>query len=139
MQQTTKTLSIDPFPEQTQPFYDTVVNDVGCTDALDTFQCLRQKDFASLNASFSTLPTPLGVTWGPTFDGDLISEFSSKLLREGKFPHVPTIIGANTDEGTFFALAVAPQGSNTDADVAAAFSKILSTYLHHMSNIKDLC
>ncbi len=48
--------SIDPI-EQGQPIYDSVVEQVGCSSAHDTLDCLRTVPYEELLASFNTFPS----------------------------------------------------------------------------------
>lgn len=50
--------------------------------------------------------------WAPAVDGDFIEQYGSLSLAQGKFLHVPVIIGANSDEGAGFS----PIGINTTQD-----------------------
>ena len=82
-----------------QPIYDKVVDSVGCTSAQDTLDCLRQVSYENIypHLNYSNIPGP---GWYPVVDGDLMPDFPSVLLREGRFAKVPHIDGINSDEGT---------------------------------------
>ncbi|EPS38174.1 hypothetical protein H072_8035 [Dactylellina haptotyla CBS 200.50] len=86
------------WPETYQPKFDSLVNATGCLEAVDRLQCLRTAD---INDLWQFAQENSGTT-DATIDGDILTEYSSKLLQDGKFVKVPTIIGANTDEGTAF-------------------------------------
>ncbi|KAH7144124.1 Alpha/Beta hydrolase protein [Dactylonectria estremocensis] len=94
-----------------QPYFDALVQKTGCDTATDRLSCLRALPWQSLNAIFNGT-TSLGVT-SPSLSAVIDSEFmtaqASQLLREGKFAHVPLLLGNNFDEGT----AYAKQGINT--------------------------
>ncbi|RTE79001.1 hypothetical protein BHE90_006494 [Fusarium euwallaceae] len=96
-----------------QPYFDALVTKTGCTNETARLDCLRELPWETLNDIFNGT-NPLGVT-SPTFsavvDGDFMTAQGSKLLKEGKFAHVPVLIGNNFDEGT----AYVKQGINTDA------------------------
>lgn len=48
-----------------QPYYNTIVNNTGCANAVDTLSCLRALPFTTLNAAVNTSSS--GV-WFPTVD-----------------------------------------------------------------------
>ncbi|KAL6359047.1 hypothetical protein LRP88_09246 [Fusarium phalaenopsidis] len=95
-----------------QPYFDALVKKTGCTNETARLECLRELPWQTLNDIFNGT-NPLGVT-SPSFsavvDGDFMTAQGSKLLKEGKFAHVPVLIGNNFDEGT----AYVKQGINTD-------------------------
>ena len=82
-----------------QPKYDQIVNNVSCSDAIDTLDCLRHVPFEQLNAAINTTSAQ---QWAPIVDGDFIARWASIQLAEGDFVKVPIIDGANSDEGTAF-------------------------------------
>lgn len=96
-----------------QPYFDALAKKTGCTNETARLECLRGLPWQTLNDIFNGT-NPLGVT-SPTFsavvDGDFMTTQGSKLLKEGKFAHVPVLIGNNFDEGT----AYVKQGINTDS------------------------
>ncbi|CAH0056298.1 unnamed protein product [Clonostachys solani] len=100
-----------------QPYFDAVVQKTGCGAASDRLGCLRGLPWQTLNDVFNKT-TPLNVT-SPTLtavvDGDFITAQGSRLLKDGKFAHVPLLLGNNFDEGT----AYGKQGINTDAQFEA--------------------
>jgi acetylcholinesterase len=55
----------------------------------------------------------MGNEWYPIADGDMIREWPSAAIREGRFQKMPLLLGQNTDEGTSFAAL----GQNTDEDI----------------------
>lgn len=95
--------------------YNRLVQNVSCTNAPNTLQCLRQVPYAILNAAING--TDL-TSWQPNIDRDFIQGLTSTQMLAGKFVHVPIISGANTDEGASFA----PQGLNSSED----FHKVLT-------------
>lgn len=100
--------------EQTK--YARITSATGCSNAADSLQCLRELDFATLNAALNG--TASG-SFFPYVDGDLIQGSLYDQLSVGAFIRVPIIIGTNTDEGVFTAL-----GANitTDADFRTRIS-----------------
>lgn len=81
-----------------QPIYDTIVNKVNCSDAVDTLSCLRTVPY---EAMLPLLAAPSqGPGWYPVVDGDIIPNYPTELLHSGRFAHIPHLLGTNSDEGT---------------------------------------
>ncbi|KAL3471049.1 carboxyesterase [Aspergillus californicus] len=96
-----------------QPIYNKILSQVNCTDAIDTLTCLRTIPYKTLYP-FMNSSAVTGPGFYPTVDGDIIPNFPSILLEQGRFAHIPHLLGTNSDEGT----ANAPQGViNTDEDL----------------------
>ncbi|MDI1484188.1 carboxylesterase/lipase family protein [Polyangium sp. y55x31] len=81
---------------------------LGC-EGPDALTCLRSR---STEEIMTALPSSAdlifgdGAKWFPVLDGWNLPDAPSKLLAEGQFEKVPTIVGGNADEGSlFFALA----------------------------------
>lgn len=115
-------------PEDWQPYYDAVVDAVNCSAASDTLQCLRTIPTEILLGVFNNstiIPShTLTGTDGPQFvqvvDGDIVQESATRQLEQGDFVKVPYLIGANTDEGTSFAI----HGIDTDEQ----FRKVVANW-----------
>jgi carboxylesterase type B len=87
-----------------QPYFDSLVAKTGCAEAADHLTCLRELPAQTLNNVFNST-TPLNVTtpgFSAVVDGDFMTAQASELLREGKFAHVPLLLGNNFDEGTAY-------------------------------------
>ncbi|UQA57190.1 carboxylesterase/lipase family protein [Polyangium aurulentum] len=84
------------------------VKALGC-EGSDVLACLRGKPIEQIMTALPTssdLVSGDGANWSPVIDGWNLPDLPSKLLAEGSFEKVPTIVGANADEGTlFYALA----------------------------------
>ncbi|CCX07911.1 Similar to Lipase 1; acc. no. P79066 [Pyronema omphalodes CBS 100304] len=91
-----------------QPKYNRIISATGCADASDTLECLRSVPY---NAIYKV--PEMGNEWYPIADGDMIREWPSAAIREGRFQKMPLLLGQNTDEGTSFAAL----GQNTDEDI----------------------
>lgn len=83
-----------------QQYYDTIVSKTNCGTAADTLQCLREVPTWDLSNILNSTASPTFTS--PTVDGDFIQGPRWQLVRDGKFVHVPLIIGTNFDEGTSF-------------------------------------
>jgi para-nitrobenzyl esterase len=78
---------------------------VDCDDAEDVAACLRAvpaQDLAEALPMAKALFFGGGVKWGPAVDGALITGQPALQLFMGQGVRVPSIIGANKDEGTLF-------------------------------------
>lgn len=81
-----------------QPIYDHIVDQVNCTDEIDTLDCLRTVPYEAL---LPLLAAPIqGPGWYPVVDGDIIPDYPTELLHSGRFAHMPHLYGTNSDEGT---------------------------------------
>ncbi|KAK7994249.1 hypothetical protein PG991_015837 [Apiospora marii] len=92
-----------------QQYYDTLVSKTDCGAAADTLQCLREVPAWDLSNILNSTASPTFSS--PTVDGDFIRGPRWQMVRDGKFVHVPVIIGTNFDEGTAFGT----KGVNTTA------------------------
>lgn len=117
-----------------------VVNHVGCNKSslhsADTVKCLRKFDTNTiLNASIATylgdVANNVGDIWLPHVDGDFLPAAPSKLIKEGRFAKVKTMLGYCEDDLTLFTSPV-----STDAEAKA----FIQSYVPYMtkSNIDRL-
>ncbi|KAI0889472.1 alpha/beta-hydrolase [Annulohypoxylon maeteangense] len=95
-----------------QPIYNKIVDQVNCSSAPDTLECLRTIDYETLYPFLNSSAIP-GPGFYPTVDGDVLPNYPSELLRAGRFAHMPHLYGTVSDEGT----DNAPLGINTDAEL----------------------
>ncbi|XP_033067510.1 cholinesterase [Trachypithecus francoisi] len=85
----------------------------GCSRDNETeiVKCLRNKDPQEilLNEAF-VVPygTLLSVNFGPTMDGDFLTNMPDILLELGQFKKTQILVGVNKDEGTAFLVYGAP-------------------------------
>lgn len=89
--------------EWEEPYVD-LVNIAGCTGE-DSFACLKSIDADKLldasvkvNNLEKNKAGAIGFLWRPLVDGDVIKDFPSKLLSEGRIAKKPFINGQNKDE-----------------------------------------
>jgi len=92
---------------QSQWEYDNLVMRTACVSD-DTLACLRNLSAKEIQAQNYNTPFPGSTNpplymYGPTIDGDLIVDYTYNLFAAGKFIHVPTIFGDDTNGGTIFA------------------------------------
>ncbi|KAI9730194.1 MAG: hypothetical protein M1834_005958 [Cirrosporium novae-zelandiae] len=93
-----------------QPKYDSLVEGVNCSDAIDTLECLRTVSYEDI---YPYLNSSVAGVFYPTVDGDIMPDFPTQLLSQGRFAHIPHLYGTNSDEGT----ANAPEGIDTDEEL----------------------
>ncbi|KAL1612321.1 hypothetical protein SLS60_000547 [Paraconiothyrium brasiliense] len=77
-----------------QHMYDNLTASVGCADANDTLQCMRDVPYEKI-APYGYL----GLEWFHVIDGSFIPRYGQQSLVQGKFAKIPIILGTNTDEG----------------------------------------
>jgi len=104
--------------EQSQYEYDALVERVGCSTAADSLACLRTLNITYLqennyNIPFTGSPGAPIYMYQPTIDGELIPDYTDRLLSEGMFIKVPVIFGDDTNGGTIFT----PQNTSDYADM----------------------
>ncbi|KAJ9214436.1 hypothetical protein DTO166G4_4060 [Paecilomyces variotii] len=92
-----------------QASYDSILARVGCSNATDTLQCLRETPFETLNSVLNGTDGNPQYSFWPVVDGDFMRKWGSVQLANDEFVNVPIISGTNTDEGTAFG----PTGINT--------------------------
>lgn len=71
---------------------------VGCAEFNNTMSCLRSQNTTTLQAANVASPYPgkngtPRFYWTPTVDGNFIQDYPYRLLEQGKFVKVPTLIG----------------------------------------------
>ncbi|KAF3009971.1 hypothetical protein E8E13_011274 [Curvularia kusanoi] len=86
-----------------QKMYRNLTASVGCADAENTLQCLRQVSYEAI-----ALYGYVGLEWFHVIDGSFIPRHGQQSLLSGKFAQIPLILGTNTDEG------FGVEGVNTD-------------------------
>jgi len=96
--------------ENGQEYYDAIVQEVGCSSAADTLECLRTVPFAALKAAQDASPSifafqSLVLAWLPREDGTFLTDNPQRLVQQGKVANVPFITGDCDDEGTLFSLS----------------------------------
>lgn len=92
-----------------QSKYNTLASKVGCSNVVDSLQCLREVPFETLNAVLNGTEGISDYNFSPVVDGDFIPNWGSIQLNKHAFVKVPIMSGSNTDEGTSFG----PTGINT--------------------------
>ena len=75
-----------------------------CVDPATVLSCLRSKSMAAVLlaqpvATQQVVSPPGRITWEPTVDGFVLPAQPRELLASGQWHTVPTIVGANRDEG----------------------------------------
>ncbi|KAJ6482757.1 carotenoid ester lipase precursor [Mycena sanguinolenta] len=90
-----------------QPAYDFIVEQTGCSRALDTLDCLRDVPVDTLMKATNSTPNmfsyqSLAETFVIRVDGVFLEDNPQQLVKQGSVSNVPFINGVNDDEGTLF-------------------------------------
>ncbi|RPD58717.1 alpha beta-hydrolase [Lentinus tigrinus ALCF2SS1-7] len=88
-----------------QGVYNTVVDQVGCTNATDTLACLRTVPADSLLNASNAVSSNNVIPFLPRADGVFVQMPPLQLHSKGKIADVPFIMGNVKDEGTFFSFS----------------------------------
>lgn len=106
--------------------YETILTGVGCLAMKADLECLRSQDASKLNQAF----TRASGSYVPIMDADLVTDYTSVALREGRFPKRPLLIGTCYNEASSIIVA-SRFAANTSADfqnyVAGSWKGISST------------
>jgi acetylcholinesterase len=97
-------------PSSSQSQYKRLLGNTGCNTSTSSIECLRGLPYEQLNAVINT--TLLSSGWRTRIDGDIIADYASNQLNNGRFIKVPILVGATTDEGT----NVGSRGLNTNEE-----------------------
>lgn len=126
--------------EDSQFSYDNLTERTGCAREADTLACLRGLDVHALQKENFNVPFP-GATrlplymYGPTIDGNLVSDYTYRLFSQGKFMKIPVIFGDDTNEGTVWAPHNTSSVADADEFIRANFATITQTELDQINNI----
>ncbi|RDW86002.1 hypothetical protein BP5796_04327 [Coleophoma crateriformis] len=101
-----------------QPLYDTLVQRVNCTDAVDQLQCLRETPYDTLNVAQQDL------FFFMVADGNFIPMVGGRAKKLGLFHKVALMTGGGIDEGDSFGVP----GCNTEADIITHGLQVGSGY-----------
>ncbi|KAF9646185.1 carotenoid ester lipase precursor [Thelephora ganbajun] len=110
-----------------QAFYDSIVENTGCSGQNSTLDCLRKVPFDKYMGAVNKLPSlfsnrGLNLTFGISVDGNLLNKTLKTAYRDGEFSSVPLMLGSNDDEGTIFSIPVV-QDVGDDAQFRAFITK----------------
>ena len=97
--------------------FNNVASKLGCGDAPDKVECIRSLPYQKIFAAVGLAINVPSLRLIPTIDGSLFREHPIKSFEAGRHVKVPTIVGANQDEGS---LLIPPGGNplpNTDNDL----------------------
>jgi carboxylesterase type B len=83
---------------ESQYMYDNLVIRTECVNAKDNLSCLRDLTVEAIQKVNFNSPFPGAqdaplYMYGPTIDGDFITDYTYRLFAEGRFVKVPTIFG----------------------------------------------
>ncbi|RPD58743.1 alpha beta-hydrolase [Lentinus tigrinus ALCF2SS1-7] len=110
-----------------QGTYDSVVDQVGCSNATDSLACLRSVPADTFLATANDFPTFTDYTGlvsqlSPRADGTFLTTPPYQLVNQGKIADVPFIVGDVKDEGTIFGFG--SLNVTTDDEVASYVSEL---------------
>jgi len=110
-----------------QAFYNSIVNQTGCSGQSSALDCLRKVPYDKYMDAINKLPglfsdRGLNLTFGISVDGDLLKKTLKTSLRDGEFSNVPLMLGNTDDEGTIFSVPVV-QGVSDDAQFRTFIEK----------------
>ncbi|EGN97860.1 hypothetical protein SERLA73DRAFT_109097 [Serpula lacrymans var. lacrymans S7.3] len=93
-----------------QTYYDFLVDQTGCSGALDTLQCLREVPYDILKSAVDRTPNifsyqSLVLAWVPRADGNFLMDDPQKLVQQGSVANIPIISGDCDDEATMFSFS----------------------------------
>lgn len=94
-----------------QAFYDSVVEQTGCSGQSSTLDCLRKLPYDKYLNAINQLPSMfsgrgLNITFGISVDGYLLNKTIKTAFRDGELSSVPLMVGSTDDEGTIFSVPV---------------------------------
>ena len=113
---------------QGQQTYDNITAHTGCTDAVDTLQCLKDLPYETLNQT--VFGQNQGQNFGPVIDGDLLRSYSTVAFNQGRVPPINIITGCNSDEGVSF-------GGQTTANTSEELSELIQQSFGINSTLAD--
>ncbi|KAJ5909238.1 secreted lipase [Penicillium taxi] len=92
-----------------QATYDAVVRAAGCTEAINTLDCLRGLDYHTFLNAANSVPgvfsyNSVSLAYVPRPDGTVLTDSADHLAASGRYASIPFITGDQEDEGTIFAL-----------------------------------
>lgn len=98
---------------------------LGCEagDAAATARCLRAVPLATLMTALPLKPEIIfgdGYAWTPSVGDTVLPEAPHTALAAGRFHHMPTLVGANKDEGTAFVALGVKLDTETEIRTALA-------------------
>lgn len=114
-----------------------VAGALGCPGAgSESAKCLRALSAERITALETSGSTKIGTQIGPNLRPDDFPIALTEGLREGKFNHVPVMLGGTQDEGRFFTAIDLARGQDKPLTAAAYVARIAAT-LHVSTAIAD--
>jgi len=121
--------------------YDALVARVKCTNTtVSSLTCLRNLSIQKLAQNNINIPTPGGSGKSPVFmysnviDGNFITNYTYTLFAAGKFVHVPSIFGDDTNEGTIFTPPIINNVTEMNKFLKDNFVKLSTSELAEIDN-----
>ncbi len=111
-----------------QTDYDALINHFNCLESKDSFQCLQNVEVTNLVDMFNLTNAHLQEAFqSPYIDGNIAPMHPIKAFAEGNFKKIPTLIGANTDEGVMFV-------NKSDIQTTDDFKQFISDHYPYLDN-----
>lgn len=119
-----------------------LVDKIGCSNSSDlnspeTIACLRDFDTtplldASVAVHSDDISNNIGDSWLPAVDGDFLPDAPSKLVREGRFSNITTMIGYTDADVQYY--------TSPDIRTARDTHDFVASYMRYMSpeSVRDL-
>lgn len=75
-----------------------------CTNEANVLSCMRERSAADVLQAVESSGSPIegGIAFAAVVDGFVLPDDPVKILEQGSFNKVPTMIGTNRNEGTLF-------------------------------------
>ena len=99
-----------------------LVKALACDRASDITSCLRGKSVTEIVSAVPGTFTVLTRVYGPNMDGYLFPDQPISLIKQGRYPAMPVIIGNTTDETLAWADTAGPV--TDEASFGAAINKV---------------
>ncbi|RDA92113.1 hypothetical protein CP533_6067 [Ophiocordyceps camponoti-saundersi (nom. inval.)] len=122
-----------------------VVDRVSCSNghglqSQKTLECLRKWDMATLlNASLATYKNDIahnvGDIWLPVVDGDFLPDAPSRLIQQGRFANITTMMGWCEDDMTFFTDTKIKTSDDTTRFLAAYVPNVSKSNLNRLLSL----
>ncbi|KAF9568740.1 carotenoid ester lipase precursor [Agrocybe pediades] len=110
-----------------QEYYDFIVAQTGCSEAVNTLECLRKVPYASIKDAINRTPSifsfkALNLAWVPRTDGVFLKENPQILVQKNIVANIPYVTSNCDDEGTMFSFS-----TNNLTQVCNTFHPVLLT------------
>lgn len=127
---------------ESQYQYDNLAQAVGCKDSdpAKSLRCLRGKDVTEIQQHNYNIPYPGQAKpplymFGPTVDGDFVTDIPYNAIRNGKFINVPVIFGDDTNGGTVFTPSTLSSQQDSNNFLTSQFPDLTTSQLKRIADL----